>query len=170
MAYYIGQALGLVATACCFVTPLLKKKWQMLVLTASANLLFALNMLLIGEIGSAIIIYALAVVQALVSLWHVLRDKPVAAVETVVFLLASIGCGAIGFRRALDLLPIGGAVFNMLATFQRDEQKTRVLILFNAICFFVFCFAVRSTSMFAELLAMITTIIAMVKYRKQKQA
>lgn len=170
MVYYIGQAMGLVATACCFVTPLLKKKWQMLVMTAAANLMFALNMLLIGEIGSAIIIYIVAVIQALVSLWHVQKDKPVTRVETAVFLLASIGCGAIGFKKALDLLPIAGAVFNMLATFQRDEQKTRVFILFNALCFFVFCFAVRSTSMFAELLAMITTIIAMVKYRKQKQA
>lgn len=168
MAYYIGQFLGIAATICCFLIPLLKKKWQMLVLTATANLFFALNMILIGESGSAILIYAVSVVQALVSLWHVQRDKPVTKIETAVFLLASIGCGAIGFSRALDLLPIGGAVFNMLATFQRDEQKSRVLILFNAICFFSFCFAVGSTSMFAELMAMITTVIAMIKYRKPK--
>jgi hypothetical protein len=45
-----------------------------------------------------------------------------------------------------------------------------VLILFNAMCFFTFCAAVGSTSMFAELLAMITTTIAMIRYRKQKKA
>lgn len=28
MAYYIGQALGIVATVCCFSLPLFKKKWQ----------------------------------------------------------------------------------------------------------------------------------------------
>ena len=170
MAYYIGQALGLVATVCCFVTPLMKKKWQMLVIVAAANLLFALNLILINQVSSAIYLYFVAIVQAAVSYWHVHKDKPVTKAENVVFLLLYVACGAIGFKRALDLLPIVGAVFNMLATFQPDEQKTRVLILLNAVCFFIFCAAVGSTSMFAELLAMITTIIAMVKYRKQKQA
>ena len=170
MAYYIGQALGLVATVCCFVTPLMKKKWQMLVIVAASNLLFALNLLLINQVSSAIYLYLVAIVQAVLSYWHVQKDKPVTKIENVVFLILYVVCGAIGFKRALDILPIVGAVFNMLATFQRDEQKTRVLILLNALCFFVFCAAVGSTSMFAELLAMVTTIIAMVKYRKQKNA
>lgn len=170
MAYYIGQALGLVATVCCFVTPLLKKKWQMLVITAAANLLFALNLLLIGQVSSAITIYIVAILQSVVSYWHVQQEKPVTLAENIIFLILYVGSGAIGFKRALDLLPIAGAVFNMLATFQRDEQKTRVLILFNAMCFFTFCAAVGSTSMFAELLAMITTTIAMIRYRKQKKA
>ena len=169
MAYYIGQALGLVATVCCFATPLFKKKWQMLVVTAAANLLFALNLLLINQVSSAIYLYLVAIVQAVISYWHVQKEKPVTKVENVVFLILYVACGAIGFKRSLDLLPIVGAVFNMLATFHRDEQKTRVLILLNAICFFIFCAAVGSTSMFAELLAMVTTTIAMVKYRKQKK-
>lgn len=170
MAYYIGQAIGLLATVCCFVTPLFKKKWQMLAITAAANLLFALNLLLIGQVSSAIIIYIVAIVQSLVSWWHVHKNLPVTRVENIVFLIAYVGCGSIGFKSALDLLPIVGAVFNMLATFQRDEQKTRVLILLNAVCFFTFCAAVGSTSMFAELLAMITTTIAMIRYRRQKAA
>ena len=167
MAYYIGQALGLAATVCCFVLPLMKKKWQMLVVTAASNLMFALNLLLIDQLSSAIIIYLVAIVQAAVSYWHVQKEKPVTAAENIVFLILYVACGAIGFQGALDLLPIAGAVFNMLATFQRDEQKTRVFILLNASCFFVFCLIVGSTSMLAELLAMITTVIAMVKYRKK---
>ena len=170
MAYYIGQALGLVATLCCFITPLLKKKWQMLVITAAANLFFALNLLLIGQVSSAIIIYIVAILQAIVSYWHVQKEKKVTLAENIIFLILYVGCGLIGFKSALDLLPIAGAVFNMLATFQRDEQKTRLLILLNALCFFTFCAAVGSTSMFAELLAMITTSIAMIRYRKQKNA
>ena len=170
MAYYIGQALGLAATVCCFLTPLFKKKWQMLVITAAANLLFALNLLLIGQVSSAIIIYIVAILQSIVSYWHVQKEKKVSLAENILFLILYVGCGFIGFKSALDLLPIVGAVFNMLATFQRDEQKTRLLILLNALCFFIFCAAVGSTSMFAELLAMITTIIAMIRYRKQKNA
>jgi len=170
MAYYIGQALGLVATGCCFATPLLKKKWQMLVLTGAANLLFALNLILIDQVSSAILIYLVAMVQSAVSYWHVQKEKPVTAAENILFLVLYVGCGAIGFKSLLNLLPILGAIFNMLATFQRDEQKTRVLILLNAVCFFTFCFIVGSTSMFAELLAIITSIAGMIKYRKQKKA
>lgn len=166
MAYYIGQALGIVATVCCFALPLFKKKWQMLLVSATSNLFFALNLILIGDVGSAIIVNFLAIVQTLLSLWHVQKDKPVTVVENIIFLIGYIICGSFGFHRALDVLPIVGAVFNMLSVFQRDEQKTRILILLNASTFFIYYIVVGSTNMFAELLAAITTVIAMVKYRK----
>ena len=166
MAYYIGQALGIVATVCCFALPLFKKKWQMLLISATSNLFFALNLILIGDVGSAIIVNLLAIVQTLLSLWHVQKDKPVTVAENIIFLIGYIICGSFGFHRALDVLPILGAIFNMLSVFQRDEQKTRILILLNASTFFIYYIVVGSTNMFEELLAVITTVIAMVKYRK----
>ena len=166
MAYYIGQALGIVATVCCFALPLFKKKWQMLLVSATSNLFFALNLILIGDVGSAIIVNLLAIIQTLLSLWHVQKDKPVTVAENIIFLIGYIICGSFGFHRALDVLPIVGAVFNMLSVFQRDEQKTRILILLNASTFFIYYIVVGSTNMFAELLAVITTVIAMIKYRK----
>lgn len=166
MAYYIGQALGIVATVCCFALPLFKKKWQMLLVSATSNLFFALNLILIGDVGSAIIVNLLAIVQTLLSLWHVQKDKPVTVAENIIFLIGYIICGSFGFHRALDVLPIIGAVFNMLSVFQRDEQKTRILILLNASTFFIYYIVVGSTNLFAELLAIITTVIAMIRYRK----
>lgn len=166
MAYYIGQALGIVATVCCFALPLFKKKWQMLLVSATSNLFFALNLILIGDVGSAIIVNLLAIVQTLLSLWHVQKDRPVTVAENIIFLIGYIICGSFGFHRALDVLPILGAIFNMLSVFQRDEQKTRILILLNASTFFIYYIVVGSTNMFAELLAVVTTVIAMVKYRK----
>ena len=165
MAYYIGQALGIVATVCCFALPLFKKKWQMLLVSATSNLFFALNLILIGDVGSAIIVNLLAIVQTLLSLWHVQKDEPVTVAENIIFLIGYIICGSFGFHRALDVLPIVGAVFNMLSVFQRDEQKTRILILLNASTFFIYYIVVGSTNLFAELLAIITTVIAMIRYR-----
>ena len=165
MAYYIGQALGIVATVCCFALPLFKKKWQMLLVSATSNLFFALNLILIGDVGSAIIVNLLAIVQTLLSLWHVQKDKPVTVAENIIFLIGYIICGSFGFHRALDVLPIIGAVFNMLSVFQRDEQKTRILILLNASTFFIYYIVVGSTNLFAELLAITTTVIAMIRYR-----
>ena len=79
-----------------------------------------------------------------------------------------MGLGLVGFQGALDLLPIGGAVFSTLSIFQRSEQKTRLLVCLNAICFFSYYVVIGSTSMLAELGAIITTIAGMLKYRKKQ--
>lgn len=47
------------------------------------------------------------------------------------FWVRYIVCGFVGYTGPVELLPIVGALFNMPATFQRDVQKTRVLLLIN---------------------------------------
>ena len=54
MMYYIGQGMGILATIGCFVNPLFKKKWQMLVATMLVNILLALNLVFIGQVTSAV--------------------------------------------------------------------------------------------------------------------
>jgi len=165
MNYIIGQVFGLIASFCCLIQPLWKKKWQMLVVSALANLCAGLNLVFLGQIGSGVIINSVAVVQGLVMLWHVKTDRPVTIAENIVFLAVYVGSGFMGFKGALDLLPIAGSVLFMLMSFQRDEQKSRWLLLFNATIFFVYYFILRSTTVFAEIFAIITSVIALYKYR-----
>lgn len=174
MIYYIAQACGILATLCCFGMPLFKKKWQMLLVNVASNLFFILNLLLLGANdgnifanSTAMIVNSVSLLQVLLSYWHVQKDKPVTNTENVIFLLLYVGLGFIGFQRALDLLPIVGSVFNMLAVFQKDEQKTRLLVLCNASIFCTYFIIIGSTSLLAELMAVITTVIALVKYRKK---
>ena len=87
--------------------------------------------------------------------------------ENIIFLLLYVGMGFIGFKQMLDFLPIIASVFNMLAVFQKDEQKTRYLVLCNASIFCAYYIILGSTSMLAELLAVITTVIGLIKYRKK---
>ncbi|MBQ4051168.1 MAG: YgjV family protein [Oscillospiraceae bacterium] len=169
MTYYIGQALGVIATICCLILPLFKKKWQMLVMTGLANIFFGLNVILIGQFGSAVFLNAVAVIQAIVSMWHVKDEKPVSNVENIIFLILYVGGGFLGYRRIVDLLPIVGAVFNMLATFQRDEQKTRALTLVNASIYATYFAIIRSSSILAELCGIVTAVVAMIKYRKKEK-
>jgi hypothetical protein len=72
-----------------------------------------------------------------------------------------------GFNRALDLLPIVASVFNRLTVFQKDEHKTRFLVLCNASIFCAYYIILGSTSLLAELMAAITSLIALIKYRKK---
>ena len=167
MNYYIGQALGLLGTLCCLILPFMKKKWQMLALTAVVNIFCALNLVLIGQVGSVILIYVVAVAQTIVALWHLKKDTQVTKTENIIFLALYVVCGALDLRTAVDVIPIVGAVFHMLATFQRDVHKTRVLLLFNSLTFMAYYALVGSTSVFSTLITMTSTLLAMYRYRKQ---
>ena len=168
MNYYIGQALGLLGTLCCLILPFFKKKWQMLALTALVNVFCALNLVLIGEVGSVILIYVVAVAQTVVALWHLKRDTAVTRAENIIFLALYVVCGALDLRAFVDVLPIVGAVFHMLATFQPDVQKTRVLLVFNSITFMAYYALVGSTSVFSTMVTLTSTLLAMYHYRTKK--
>ena len=174
LIYIIAQAFGIFATLCCFAMPLFKKKWQMLMINIGGNLFFILNLLLLGlhtgdlfANATAMIVNVVSLVQVLISYWHVKKETPVSIVENIIFLVLYVGMGFVGFQRGLDFLPIIASVFNMLAVFQKDEQKTRYLVLCNASIFCAYYILLGSTSMRAELLAVVTTVIGLVKYRKK---
>lgn len=174
LLYIIAQAFGIFATLCCFAMPLFKKKWQMLLVNIAGNLFFILNLLLLGAhsgdwLGNAtaMIVNLVSLVQVLISYRHVQKGTPVTKTENLIFLMLYVGLGFIGFNRALDFLPIIASVFNMLAVFQKDEQKTRYLVLCNASIFCTYYIIIGSTSLLAELMAVITTVIALIKYRKK---
>ena len=174
LLYFVAQAFGIFATLSCFAMPLFKKKWQMLLVNVAGNLFFILNLLLLGAhsgdwLGNAtaMIVNLVSLVQVLISYRHVQTGTPVTKTENLIFLALYVGMGFIGFNRALDFLPIIASVFNMLAVFQKDEQKTRYLVLCNASIFCTYYIIIGSTSLLAELMAVITTVIALVKYRKK---
>ena len=166
--FQLGQAFGIVAMILCLVMPLFKKKWQMLLTIGLVNLFFALNLLFIGQIGTGMIMNGIAIVQTLISYRHLKTGTPVTKAENILFFLLYVGLGSLGFRSTLDLLPIIAAVFNMLATFQPDEQKTRFLTMVNALIYFAYYAALGASAMLAELLGAITSLIGMIKYRKKK--
>ena len=166
MTYILGQVIGLLATLSCLVLPLFRKKWQMLLCNAFGNFLFGANLLLIGQTRS-LLIYAVAILQVFVTLWHHRRKTAVSRGENLLFLGLYVFCGALGYARPMDLLPIFGAVFNMLATFQPDEQKTRYLLLANTSVFAVYYFLCRSTSLLASVITIFSTLAGIWKYREK---
>lgn len=181
MAYYIGQALGLVATLCCFVGPFWKKKWQMLVNTAVANLLVALNFLLIGKIGSALALNLVAIVQTAIMLVHTQKKTQVSNMERVVFLILYVAFGFVGiitapgfraeinYENILELLPILGSVLLMIGVFVRDEQTTRKFSLANALIYTVYDGIIGTTAIFAQLISVASVLVALYKYRDRHE-
>ena len=181
MNYYIGQALGIVATVCTIILPFFKKKWQILALNIAVNLLVACNYLLIGQIGSAAVLCLVAVAQSIVSMVHSAKGTKVSTAETILFAALYVGCGVAGILTApgfvwaltydnlLELLPIVGALMLMISVFAPDEQTTRKYLLVNAILWTVYAFAVGSTTALTNLVASVSTASALWKYRKRAQ-
>lgn len=166
MVYYIGQALGIIVTVGAILTLQLKKKNQILAVSAIVNILAALNILLLDEFSSGVIINFVAVLQILLSFWHEKKGTEVPLVEKIVFLLLYVGGGAMGFEKWIDLLSIVAAVFYMLAMLQKKEQNIRLLLLANMATWTVYHSILGSTAVFAQLAGIVSSLIALYRYRK----
>jgi hypothetical protein len=179
MAYIIGQFFGLLSTICTIILPFFKKKWQILALNIGINLLVAANMVLIGQIGSAIFLCLVAVVQSIVSMVHDTKGTPVSLGEKVLFLLLYVGFGIFGIVTApgfvpelswdnvLEVLPILGALMLFFSVFSKEEQTLRKWLLANGIIWTVYTAIVGSTVFFTDLASTISTVAALYKYRKR---
>lgn len=168
LRYLIAQAFGLFSTLCCLLLPQMPKKRQMLLLSGANNLFVILNVLLLEGFCSAVMVCAAAVLQVLAALRHLKKNTTPSKKESAAFLLLYICCGLLGFQRVVDVLPIVGAVFNMLATFQREEQPTRFFLLLNAITFAVYYILIGSTALLASICATISAALGLWRCRKTK--
>ena len=181
MAYIIGQIFGLMTTVCSLVMPFLKKKWQLLCANIAVNALVILNLVLIGQFGSAIFLCLVAIVQSIITLPRTQTGKNPGTLETVLFTVLYVGFGffgiitapgfvfALNYRNLLELLPILGALALMFSVFAPDEQQTRKWLLCNAVLWVIYYSAVGSTVVLTDGLTAISTSIALFKYRKKKE-
>ena len=140
----------------------------MLVNCVVATLFNIINFLMLGGAFSGTIVNLVALVQLIFALWHVLKETRITVYENVVFFIAYVVLGLMGYRNIIDVLPVLGAIAYMFSIFQRNEQKTRVIILINAGIWLVYDMIVGSSAVFAQLATIGTTCIALYRYRNHK--
>lgn len=177
--YWLAQAMGILITVLCVIQPLFKKKWQMLIVTASINLFGAFNNLILVGLGSAVILCLVAVVQTVFNYFHTVREEQVPLWEKTVFTVLYLGCGIVGFLNATsfkifadilltlrELLPIMGALFLMISVFAKNAQNMRKFSLVSAVIWLIYYACILSTTAFAEIFAIATTCFALYRYRQ----
>lgn len=177
---YLGQGLGIVVTVLCIINPFFKRKWQMLINVAAMNVFMALNFLMLNDfkIGSAIVLNVVAILQAVVNYVHTRRASTAPRWEQIIFTVLYIGGGVLGLLNAtgfkpfdniwltlLELLPVIGALCLMLSVFSPTEQGMRKFTLANALIWSIYTGILLSTNFFAEALSVVSTSIALYKYR-----
>lgn len=168
MEYYIGQTLGILVTLGAILTMQIKNKKPILIVSATVNVLSALNILLLDKFSSGVIICFVAVVQIIDSLWHEKKNTEVTLIEKIVFFVLYVGGGILGFEKPLDILSIVAAVLYMLAMFQKKEQHIRLFLLGNMATWTVYHTVLGSTAVFAQIAGIISSLIALYRYRKSK--
>lgn len=178
MRYWIGQIIGLLATATDIAIPQFKKKWQMLTANILVNTLLGLNLVFLEQIGSGIFLFAVAVVQAAVNLVHTLRETPVRKWEYALFFCLYVGLGFFGLvtapgfipgvngKNLLELLPIIGAVFSMCFVSARDEHKARKFLMCCNLTWAAYHTIIGSTAVFGAIFSGISCMIAIWRNRK----
>ena len=180
MNYWIGQGFGILSTLTDISIPQFKKKWQMLIANILVNTFLLLNLVFLGQIGSGIFLFAVAIVQATINLIHTLREKPPKKWETGLFFCLYVGLGfyglvtapgfvfAINGKNLLELLPIIGAVFSMLFVSTRDESIARRYLMVCNIMWATYHTIIRSTSVFGAIFSGVSCMIAIIRDKKEK--
>lgn len=165
MSYYIAQILGVLVTVGVILTLQLKKKKQMLIVSVLTNAMTAVNILLLGEFNSGVIVCSVAVFQLLISLVHEHRNTESGLAEKIIFLVLYVSGGILGYEVPLDLLSTVAAVFYMLAVFQKKEQNIRIMLLVNLSLWTVYHAIMGSTAVFAQIAGIISSLTALYRYR-----
>lgn len=169
MTYYIGQAVGILVTIGAIINLQLKDKKHMYVLSIVVNLLSSLNIyLLSGKLDSGAIICAVAVLQIIMAIWHDKKETSAKIPEMIFFLVLYVGGGLLGYKSPVDILSIAAAVLYMVAMFQKKEQNIRLFLLGNMGCWTVYHTILGSTAVFAQIAGIISSLIALFRYRKNK--
>ena len=168
MAYYIAQILGILVTIGVIVTLQLEKKKQMLIVSVLVNAMSAANILLLDEFNSGVVVCSVAVLQLIVSLVHEFRGTQSSLAEKIIFLILYVAGGVCGYQSPMDLLSTVAAVFYMLAVFQKKEQNIRIMLLVNLSLWTIYHTILGSTAVFAQIAGIISSLIALYRYRKKE--
>lgn len=173
----IADILGYIVTVLCPISPQFKRKWQMLTVTLLANVLSGINFLLLGQV-SAVGVTAVAITQAVLNVFRSGgENKSTPKWELAVLgacyvaggLLPFLVSGTLSEFRFLDAMPILGALLLCGYMAQRDEQKMRLFLLANAAVFIVYDILVGSTQVYAQIITVISVVIALIRYQREKK-
>ena len=85
----------------------------------------------------------------------------------VIFLVAVVIAGVVGFRSWMDILPIFGAVFATIAMYMQSENMLRLWNILASPCWLIYNISVPSTGgVICEIFNMISIIVGLIRYKK----
>ena len=165
--YWTGQAIGILVTIGAIINLQLKKKQHMYILSIIVNILSALNILLLDGFSSGVVICLVADIQIAMAIWHDKKQTQAKLPEQIIFFALYVAGGLLGFNTWIDILSIVAAALYMFAMFQKKEQNIILFLLGNMATWTIYHAILGSTAIFAQLAGIVSSVIALIRYRKQ---
>ncbi len=163
--WYAAQALGLLTTLLCVLSPQLKEKWQQLLCCAAANAVAGLSFFFLGGTVLAAVFNVIAVAFTLLSAWYRKSGRNVPMWQNALFSAVYLAASFWGLHKPLDLLPIMAVVFFLISVVVKDPQTTRYATIPNIVLWIVYDIIVGSSAVFAQLVSLVSVVIGICRYR-----
>ena len=175
MREIIGQACGIVVFVGCVLCTQFPKRWQMLLVLGIVNLFCVPNQLLVGSGLTAGLLCSVATVNCFLNAYKAKKGLREHLWENIIFAVLYFTAWGIGFAASfengtpnyLDAFTLVATVFFLGQVFLPGEREIRICTLGNSLMYFLYDSINLNVAAFAKLFAMVSAIIALVRYRKK---
>ena len=164
---FLAQLLGVLIAVLCILATQMKKKWQMMLLSAIANLLAGVNYLVFVGFSNAFMVSMVAVVQTTFDLFKSLKGKETPKAEKIIYLVLYLIFSILGVKKLADWLIVLASLTFCLSVFCKKEQGVRAFMVGNAATNVVYTILVNSTTLYSQIFSLISGVIALIRYRKK---
>ena len=162
-----AQILGVIASVVAIVSYQLKKNWQIFGFCAIANFFSGMSFLFLGNAGVMMANSFAAVIQCLINAFRAYFGKKGAGnVEKIIAFFVFLGIGIVQTKGLLDLLPLAAVMLFVLSTFQKNEQKIRIILFFNALILLIYTIILGSSLVIGHTFSLISLVSAYIRERK----
>ena len=174
----IGQICGLIIIVTNPLAMQFPKRWQMLLMLSGVNFLSVINQLCVGSGFASATVCGVAMLHCAVNSYKSGKGREIRTVENVVWsavYFAALGVSIfisaqVGAATWLDVFPVLGTVAFLGSVLCKREQTIRKFTFVNCLIYFVYNIINLNVTAVSQLIAMISIVIALYRYREKKPA
>lgn len=167
-----SQVLGFLGVLSNIIGVQLKNKRNIMIAFIIANIFFSLCFLLLKSY-SGMVISLFSVVQTVINYSFDKKDKKIPKYLIIFYIIISIICGLLTYKKALDVLPIICSILYTLSIVQTMEKRIRFITLINVSLWTAYDFMVGAyASGINSIILISSTLIAIIRYdilKRQKK-
>ena len=175
MREIIGQICGIFVFVGCVLCTQFPKRWQMLLVLGMVNLFCVPNQLLVGSGLTAGLLCSVATVNCFLNAYKAKKGLKEHLWENIIFAVLYFTAWGIGFAASfengtpnfLDAFTLVATIFFLGQVFLPKERDMRICTLGNSLMYFLYDSINLNVAAFAKLFAMVSAIIALIRYRKK---
>ena len=175
MEEIIGQICGVIVFVGCVLCTQFPKRWQILLVLGIVNLFSVPNQLLVGSGITAGLLCSVATVNCFLNAYKAKKGLDEHLWENIIFAVLYFIAWGIGFAASfkngvpnyLDAFTLVATVFFLGQVFLPKERDMRLCTAGNSLMYVLYDGINLNVAVFAKLFAMVSAIVALIRYRKK---